>query len=129
MLDIPVASDQGSRIRAQRLEPVLDSTGAQYHPHLHRFVEASQSLRSEIAVEEQTARELVCAGRDDDAVGIGQRLKPGRQIGCPPYDGMLVRACRPSQITDDDCPGRYADACTQGLAARTNSLGPFHKSK
>jgi hypothetical protein len=57
-----------------RLEPALDLTGTEHLTHMHGIGKVFKGVPPEIAVIEERAYQPVCHRRDDEGIGLGDRL-------------------------------------------------------
>ena len=62
-------------------EPAFDCALAKHLPDRNRVAEALDCVLAQERKFKKIASELMRRGADKDAAGLGQRLKPGRQIG------------------------------------------------
>ena len=73
---------------------------------------------SEVDRFEQPGGEPPRAFRHDDAVGLGEGLQPGGEIGRLADDGLLLRGAFADEIADHDEAGGDPDARRERIAAR-----------
>src|SRR5262249_22110912 len=66
--------------------------------------------------------EALRVGGDHHAVGPGNLLKAGRQVGCFSDGGLLLRQALANGFADHDGPCRDGDSDLQGLARRQDEL-------
>jgi hypothetical protein len=109
-VDLLIAADQpGQRRPPQCLEPALHLAGPYHLPSLHRFRKTLKRHRAEIAVFENPAGEPARFGRDDKRAGVGEGLKPGREVGRLANDIAFPRRALADHVADHDQPGGDTD--------------------
>src|SRR6516165_10324201 len=83
--------DRTSSCSVSGCEPAFDCALTKHLPDRDRVAEALDCVLSQERKFKKIANELMRRGADKDAAGVGQRLKPSRQIGCIADNCLLSR--------------------------------------
>ena len=108
--------ERGQPFRVKRVEPALSRTFRQGRIGARRPGHALEVLRAKVAEFEQVADQFARALANDDAVGRGDPLQPGGQIGRVADDAALLRLSGAQEVADDHDARRDAHAHMQRRA-------------
>src|ERR1700733_15141494 len=110
-------------------KPALDCALTEHLPDRNRVAEALDCVLPQERKFKKIASELMRCGADKDAAGVGDRLKPSRQIGCIADDRLLARCANPCCASRDDKTGDDTHTCLQrcsvGLPQPSDLLDDF----
>ena len=109
-----LAADKGGHgFGARRLESRDALDFPQHRPGRYRRFEALELMQSEALQLESPAQEPSCRLGDDDRVGLGEGLQPGRQVRRVSDDAAFTGITFADQLADDDEAGGDADSQPQ----------------
>src|SRR5215471_15735311 len=101
-VDLLVATNEGSRCRAHRFKPALDTARAQHLPRGDILGEALQGDVPEVAVLEQATDQFSRARRNDNCARLGQGLEPGGEVGRLTHDPTFLGLPGADEIANYD---------------------------
>src|SRR5262249_914120 len=93
-----------------RLEPALDLTGPEHLADVHWLGKTVEPVPPKIAVIEERPYEAMRHWRNDERIGLGNRLQTCHQVRGLPDGSVLLGDALPHQIANNNHAGAYGDA-------------------
>ncbi len=100
-------------------EPSAHAARGEHAVQRGQIAHALELLRAALLDREQSRDQTLRRGGDEHGVGLGDRLHPGRDVGCVAEDIGCIAAA----LADNDRAGMHTDAHAQGHAVLCGDRG------
>src|SRR5215475_11980902 len=94
----------------QGFKPALHFAEPEHLAHMHRLGKAFKVVATKIAIVEKPADQTMRYGRNDDCVGLCQRLQARYQVRGLANSSVLLRYTLSNQISNNNHARAYGDA-------------------